>query len=598
VAAYILATSLCELSLPEFGNAGIRRIGFETTEAVDDLNIELENGTNAYLQIKRNFTFSTSPTSELHSVLRQFAKQFQTSSKPSQMMLVTTTDSSQRVTAQMRAALDAFRNGEDASFRRDQPISITSTIDELLSTVGSIVQGSEEARRAIATQILQKTSVWTLDLGAGSPLEQATVILLHSRGFISPDLLWGKLIADCVSHSSLRHTVTSPEAQARYEIFLLPAEEVKLQEDGQLIETAPGAPDLAVGRELVLGRWAQIADDEVCLFEFYRFDEHCTERLRFENGKCILANGGAIKCIHRTATYDGMTRFLNENPEVVGESGLVIIPINSKQDFEKGICADRWRAIVRSAWKRNDARLRCPHCGKTVSSSPDFVESGTGNSLRVGITHRKCTRTDDRVLGILKGEFFERFSYLVNFDAEAWFRAAQRGQGALAHRKDFPKNAVLGWGGRASSVSRGDYLVECRLADGGSVFFHDRGRIHRMTRAEAEDAVAMISPRIKAAREAGDPDCYSDQSRAYGSRSTLLRLLGGSEKLVEIESAEVVPFRQEIAEEYAIWDNWYAPLAYLRLTPDGSLFEIGGFVPLIANPVDLDKYVENWRSGS
>ena len=80
--------------------------------------------------------------------------------------------------------------------------------------------------------------------------------LLQSRGFISPDLLWGKLIADCVNHSSRRHTVTSPEAQARYEIFLLPTEEAKLQEDEQLIKTAPGAPDFSVGRELVLGRWA------------------------------------------------------------------------------------------------------------------------------------------------------------------------------------------------------------------------------------------------------------------------------------------------------------------------------------------------------
>src|SRR5439155_4317421 len=120
---------------------------------------------------------------------------------------------------------------------------------------------------------------------------------------------------------------------------------------------------------------------------------------------------------------------------------------------------------------------------------------------------------------------------------------AQRGQGALARRQAFPKNAVLAWSGPASSVSPGDYLVECRLAGGESVFFHERGRIHRLTRAEAEDAVAMITARIKTAREAGDPLCFSDQSRAFGSRSTLLQLLGGSEKLVEIERAEAVAFR-------------------------------------------------------
>lgn len=597
VAAYLLATGLCGSSLPQFGETGLRKIGFETTEAVDDLNIELEGRATAYLQIKRNLSFSTSPTSELHSVLRQFAKQFQSPSKLDQMILVTSSDSSRRVTGQMRAALNAFRNGQEDSFRRDQPMSVKNTIDELLNTVGAIVQGREGTSRSVATQILQKTSVWMLDLEAGSTLEQAMIILLQSRGFISPDLLWGKLIADCVNHSSLRHTVTIPEAQARYEKFLLPIEQPKSHGEGQVIRIDPGDSELSVGRELVLGRWVEAPNDKVLLFEFYRFDEHCAERLRFENGKCVLTSGDAIECIHRTATYEGMNRFLSENPDVLGESELVIAPINSKQDLEKGICTDRWRAILRNAWKRNSAHLKCLHCGKPVSASPDFVESGTGDSLRVGITHRTCTRADDRVLGVLKGEFFERFTYLVNFDAEAWFRAAQRGQGALAHRQSFPKSAILAWGGRSSSVPPGDYLVECKLADGESVFFNERGRIRRLTRTEAEDAVAMVTAGIKWAGEGGDPLCFSDQTRAYGSRCTLLHLLGGSENLVEIERAQVVPFRQELADEYAIWDNWYAPLAYLRLRADASLFVIGGFVPLISNPFNLDKYLKNWKTG-
>jgi hypothetical protein len=355
----------------------------------------------------------------------------------------------------------------------------------------------------------------------------------------------------------------------------------------------------SVGRELVLGTLAETPADQLLLFEFYRFNEDCQERIRFDDGKCYLSNGLLVESLHRTATYAGMERFIKENPDLVGERTVVILPINSNQDFEKGICADRQRTLLRNAFLANANPLKCLHCGKAVSTSAaDIVELGSGPNIRVGLTHRQCTHVDDRVLGVPKGQFFEQFNYLVNFDANLWFKAAQRGQGVFARRGLYEASGMIAWSGRRSDVPPGDYIVESKLINGQSVFMFERGRIHRFTKAQADEAATMLNANIEAAMGAGDPLCFSDQTRTFGRRSMLFELLGVSEKIVEIAQAVVTSFRQEIADEYAIWTNWYAPLAYLRLIEDGSIFAIGGFLPVMTNPFALDRYLENWKMGS
>ena len=59
---------------------------------------------------------------------------------------------------------------------------------------------------------------------------------------------------------------------------------------------------------------------------------------------------------------------------------------------------------------------------------------------------------------------------------------------------------------------------------------------------------------------------------------------------------EIRKFDQTTAARYALWENWYAPLEFLRSTLTGEIVTLGNLVPVITNPFVLDKLLENWRS--
>ena len=54
---------------------GDRTISFETTEAIDDINVEMRNGARIYIQAKATISYSTTKDSQLRAVLKQFELQ-------------------------------------------------------------------------------------------------------------------------------------------------------------------------------------------------------------------------------------------------------------------------------------------------------------------------------------------------------------------------------------------------------------------------------------------------------------------------------------------------------------------------------------------
>ena len=63
------ASSLSNFTLDALGTE-IVSIGFETAEAIDDLNVRLVGEKTAYLQAKRKLSYSLATGSDLHTVLK------------------------------------------------------------------------------------------------------------------------------------------------------------------------------------------------------------------------------------------------------------------------------------------------------------------------------------------------------------------------------------------------------------------------------------------------------------------------------------------------------------------------------------------------
>jgi hypothetical protein len=73
-------------------------------------------------------------------------------------------------------------------------------------------------------------------------------------------------------------------------------------------------------------------------------------------------------------------------------------------------------------------------------------------------------------------------------------------------------------------------------------------------------------------------------------------MLGVSEELREIATAQVVKYDQKIAALYELWENWYAPMAFLMAHKGESIVQFDGGIPIISDPTKLGRFIENWRS--
>jgi hypothetical protein len=312
IGGYLLVTSMCGVESAVSNDRKVASVGFETTESVDDINVRLVDGTVMYIQAKTKIDFSTSSGGDLRSVLEQFGRQHHSRPNASDCYyLITSGRSSRKVTYDMRAALEAFRLGEERYLRRDQPQALVQIIDELLSVLRDIQAAPDRALNdAAAREILRKSFVLTMDIESGDAVEQGLLLVLQSRHFVTPTAVWGKIVSDCVAHGKARRTVDIAATTALYERFRVQAGELPEQASADLMKVDLGNLEFSVGREVLLCRLPVDGGNSpgVVIMELYRFDGDCNERVEFDGNKCRLSNGMEVFLLRRAATYEGLTR--------------------------------------------------------------------------------------------------------------------------------------------------------------------------------------------------------------------------------------------------------------------------------------------------
>jgi hypothetical protein len=160
-----MSCTLTGTSVPGFGNREIKRLGFETAEAVDYLSVEFTDRLTAYVQAKRSISYPTRAGSDLHKVFKQFVAQHRTNNANSAYYLAVSTSSSKKITDDMRSALHAFRYSPAEAFFRDQPkrltdiiVELRTVVAELISTVGAAISANE-ILRLVYVKLIDLTKV-------------------------------------------------------------------------------------------------------------------------------------------------------------------------------------------------------------------------------------------------------------------------------------------------------------------------------------------------------------------------------------------------------------------------------------------------------
>jgi len=608
VAAYFVVSLLCDLDTELFGQIRLSTISFETANPIDDINVTLASGETSYLQAKRRLSFSLSPKDDLYSCFDQFVRQWRSTDKIHSLVLVTTSESSRRITINLAAIVAALQSGTESDLRRDQNKSLVRDFDLIMSTLKSIrtSEASMPPTHDEALALLKRMRVCVLDLATGSPIEQAAHIVLSAKRCTSPALFWGNLIADCGSFGASRRSVGATFIKERYSRYFSDSEPAKSDDKPSIatfFKSVLSGP-VSTGREIVIGTVDAAGstfpegEGALCIFEFYRFDNDCDERLVFQNQQCILQNGLRINLLGRMATYQGLNRFLERKKEILESATKVVhFPANLPDDPDESACAIARRELLEQSIDEDGNPIECIRCGLPISSNDvDYIEYSTSNgSPRIGLTHHNCTLADDRIIGTIHSDFFKKYGFLRNFDAVTWFNKIARGQGAYM-AKAVLKGTIplMTWSGR-SATAGGSHIVEFELEGGTSEFSYHRGQLDRFSKQKATKYCLEMNQWIASQAEKGDPLCISEETMQFGARSTLHTTVGVREKLRPILRAQEKHFSSRIARRYDIRDSWYAPVAYLRSLPDETPVGFFSSIFLISEPLFVDRYLSNWQ---
>lgn len=601
VGAYVIATSICGVESEMVPINNIDRLSFETAEDVDDINITMKGGVAVYIQAKAIISYSTGKEGEIRSVLRQF--EAQCGGEDDMLILSTTSRSSKKVVFDLRAALEAFRTGPEKEFFRDQPRALTTIISELREVICTLqLERAIPVSSQIADEIIRRMSVVILDVEVSDPLEQATILLLESRHFAAAPAVWGKLVSDCVGYARTRQTVQISDLKRRYSRFCNAEDRPTAEASVGLLTVELQGLGFSAGRDLLLCVVPQDADPlptGYAIIETYRFDEDCRERLHYEEDTVEFSNGIKVPLLRRAATYEGMERHLKRYPNLVGENELTICPINSDEDFETSGCAEIHRARLQTLAENGAKRLSCVHCGSPVfSAAASVVELPPIEDPVVGLSHDSCLRPADRIIGSIQSDLFESHPELVNFDANGWFKAAHGGQIAFSNAEFIASGQgtiPMIWGGDEPKGPIGSFVVEVALQGGGREIVTKRNDVHRFARGEAEAFATRLNQQFAAARENGDPFCYTDESKSFSIRSELIRRIGAKERITPVDHARARPYDQRFAARYSRPGQWYTPLLYLKDRETGDPVMERDTVLMITDPTRLASFLENWR---
>lgn len=144
VAAQFLSLMLTDSSLEPWlsGSEGIlESIRFESSDEIDDLVLENDQGDNYYIQIKRTISLSSKQNSHFYKVIMQFVGEYISTGGKGKYYLAISSSASSSIGDRLRRILDNIRNNQ-----KIDGLYLNKTDQSILDTFLSAISFAYKAR--------------------------------------------------------------------------------------------------------------------------------------------------------------------------------------------------------------------------------------------------------------------------------------------------------------------------------------------------------------------------------------------------------------------------------------------------------------------
>lgn len=608
VAAWCLINQYSEFNISDYFDQIeeeliIQKSLFETSNPIDDLNLQCTSGRNVYLQIKRSISLAERETGEFYKTIDQFVQEFlKNEGSRDYFGLITTSDASGKITGDLKKIVASIKLNPD-SFS-DNPM--TESEKDTLSKFRSVFDASFKSHQGrVATddlfiQFTKRVFVAIIDVESGFTLELASLMLLKSKGFSKPELIWSVLIKNSLVYASNRLSVDKEKLDEIFGKYIDNKNDSDADPIDELLVTEIITQGkFSVGKEVLIIE-SFIEEYDYMIVELYRFKDDCSIKCKFSSDKITIESGEEWKIIQRFSSMKGMERYIEENKEFFFDKRVVLIPANEIDTVDETECAELHKSHIDALLKNNETILNCLHCGKTVDQGAIIVEIQDEETIAaVGLVHKSCIRPIDRIMGTILIPDDKRNDFLKTFDYKLWVKLMMKGQGLLNSLKASPqmlagRTAVVSWNSGEEYDTDYSYCIKFNLEDGSSSYAYQRSRIERLNKASAEHQLQVFEAGMARQKKANDPYCVLSMSKTSALYSQLLTMKRPDEDILEITSVEIAKYSLQIAKLFDKDLFHYAPMCLVRDKEEETIVNLSNVVPIISDPLRIEEHYKNW----
>lgn len=355
---------------------------------------------------------------------------------------------------------------------------------------------------------------------------------------------------------------------------------------------------LAAGKEILLIK-SFIDGCDYLILENFRFNEEGHKKIQFEEDKIYIKNIDKVDAfilIQRFATWQGVSRFLDRYQDIYDASNIRTIRADSAiEEVEKELNSISHAAYMQELLDFNKDPMTCLHCDEKISSNDSyFVEiDEVGLKENIGNVHVECLRQADRIIGQSGYENLTE-SNLINFNFTKWLDLLVRGQGQLKAIRNQLKEAkvpIINWNSE-NIFNEGEYCIKVHYEDGSTSFMKLGKDIHRFKKEEIDREVERFNLNVK--NKDSNPMGIITETKMAGPVTTLRKIKESSQTIVCATQYEKAKYSKQFEQNTNDIDNDYTPLGIVIYAGSSDILKIDNFIPIISNPIEFDKYYENW----
>lgn len=359
---------------------------------------------------------------------------------------------------------------------------------------------------------------------------------------------------------------------------------------------------LSAGKEILLIK-SFIENHDFMIIENFRFDDDGKKKIRFKESKVLfqgVENNDDFILVQRFATWKGLKRYFDTNKEIFKDKSVIAVnAVNEIEEVEDTEHALAQAEYLKELLEFNKDQMSCLHCGEKISTNDYFFIEIDELELKdkVGNVHKECLRPADRIIGESGYKDFVK-SNIVNFDYSKWADLLLKGQGQIrAIKKRFPHNvipvSVISWN-PVNNINSGKYCIREYFEDGSYSFIKLGKSIHRFSKEEIDIEVEKFNKQIKEFKEKGDPICMIVETKMNGSLKLLNKLKLPWQTIVNVSHFEKATYSIQLEENQTEINNDYTPIGLVCFPETDDLVKINNHVLLITNPLEFDKFHQNW----